>query len=66
MPQESLDVESLQNRKKFSLWVATIARVYSSVLKSATNLKIQWRSCVEHLGQGLLLPFHFCLNFLNF
>lgn len=21
---------------------------------------------MEHLGQGLLLPFHFCLNFLNF
>lgn len=61
----SPDVESLQNRKKISLRVTTIAKVYSSVLNSATKLKIQWRSCMERLGQGLPLPFLFCLNFLN-
>lgn len=49
-----------------NLGVSNIERVYFSVLNLATQMKIQWRPCMEHLGQSLLLPFHFCLFFQTF
>lgn len=47
------------------LGVNNIERVYFSVFNSAAKVKIQWKPCMGHLGQSLLLPFHFCLIFLT-